>query len=253
MKVAISQPTYLGWPGYFALINAVDVFVLLDTVSVSKQSWQMRNRIRQPSGRTSWLSIPTHAHKGQPLKDVEIDYSRQWQRKHWATIKACYQGEECWENIAWLENAYHIHHHSLGDLTSSLTATISASIGITTRITRASLMPPTRQGKTDRLEDILTHLDATTYVTTGGASYLDDITHLGPARVDRFTYQPTPYPQGSQPWLSHLSIVDLLAHHPHPYDVINPSYPSGTCSPPAQNADHPVPAQPPTAPRAANP
>ena len=46
MRVAISQPTYLPWLGYFDLIDQVDRFVVLDNVQFEKQSWQQRNRIK---------------------------------------------------------------------------------------------------------------------------------------------------------------------------------------------------------------
>jgi hypothetical protein len=49
MKIAISQPTYLPWIGYFDLIDQVDRFVLLDDAQFVKQSWDQRNRIKTPN------------------------------------------------------------------------------------------------------------------------------------------------------------------------------------------------------------
>ena len=46
MKVAISQPTFVPWQGYFALIDYVDEFVFLDNVQFEKRSWQQRNYIK---------------------------------------------------------------------------------------------------------------------------------------------------------------------------------------------------------------
>ena len=50
MKLAISQPTYLPWYGYFGLIDFVDEFVFLENVQFSKRSWQQRNKIRDNKG-----------------------------------------------------------------------------------------------------------------------------------------------------------------------------------------------------------
>lgn len=36
--IAVMQPTYLPWIGYFDLIDQTDEFVLLDDVEFSKQS-----------------------------------------------------------------------------------------------------------------------------------------------------------------------------------------------------------------------
>ena len=56
-SVAIMQPTFLPWAGYFDLIDQVDHFVYLDTVEFSKQSWQQRNRIKSATG-PYWISLP---------------------------------------------------------------------------------------------------------------------------------------------------------------------------------------------------
>ena len=46
MKIAISQPTFFPWQGYFALIDYVDEFIFLDNVQFDKRSWQQRNYIK---------------------------------------------------------------------------------------------------------------------------------------------------------------------------------------------------------------
>ena len=56
-KVAIMQPTYLPWIGYFSLIKNVDTFVFLDSVQFAKRSWQQRNKIKTSDG-TKWLTVP---------------------------------------------------------------------------------------------------------------------------------------------------------------------------------------------------
>ena len=57
MKVAIMQPTYLPWSGYFGLLNSVDLFVYLDSVQFDKRSWQQRNQIKSVNG-PQWLTVP---------------------------------------------------------------------------------------------------------------------------------------------------------------------------------------------------
>ena len=43
MIIAISQPTFLPYEGYFALIKKVEKFIFLDNVQFDKRSWQQRN------------------------------------------------------------------------------------------------------------------------------------------------------------------------------------------------------------------
>ena len=56
-RIAIMQPTYLPWCGYFGLLDYVDQFVFLDNVQYSHRSWQQRNRIKGPSGEIL-LTVP---------------------------------------------------------------------------------------------------------------------------------------------------------------------------------------------------
>ena len=46
MRVAIMQPYFFPYLGYFQLIDAVDVYVNLDHVSFMKRSYMTRNQIK---------------------------------------------------------------------------------------------------------------------------------------------------------------------------------------------------------------
>ena len=72
MRVAIMQPTYLPWAGYFGLMQSVDLFVLLDTVQFARRSWQQRNQIKSLSG-AKWLtaSVQKRGRREQLISEVE--------------------------------------------------------------------------------------------------------------------------------------------------------------------------------------
>jgi len=57
MKVAIMQPYFFPYIGYFQLMNAVDEFVIYDNIEFSKKGWIHRNRILV-NGEDSYISIP---------------------------------------------------------------------------------------------------------------------------------------------------------------------------------------------------
>lgn len=71
--VAICQPTFLAWCGWFDLADQVDLLILLDDVAFSKQSWQQRNRIRTSAG-LSYISVPVRSagRLGQRIADTEL-------------------------------------------------------------------------------------------------------------------------------------------------------------------------------------
>ena len=66
MKIAISQPTYLPWQGYFALIDYVDEFVFLENIQFNKRSWQQRNNFKSDKGLVLF-TMPIVANKNENL------------------------------------------------------------------------------------------------------------------------------------------------------------------------------------------
>lgn len=57
MKLAIMQPYFFPYIGYFQLMNAVDQFVVYDNIEFSKKGWVNRNRILV-NGQDSMISLP---------------------------------------------------------------------------------------------------------------------------------------------------------------------------------------------------
>jgi len=200
------QPTYLPWRGYFDLIQDADTFVLLDNVQFSPQSWQQRNRIRQPDGRLHWLTVPVKKPHLQPLNQIEIDHGRDWQRKHWASIQLSYHKQPGWQRLhRLLEPVYTSHAwQHLADLNAELIHLLAREQGITTPIRRASRLPLFHTDQRGRLVEICRHFNADAYLTTRGATYLDGLTQLAPGLpIVWFDYPDYPEP--------HLSVIDDLA------------------------------------------
>lgn len=69
---AIMQPHYLPWPGYFDLIQRADVFIFLDDVEFSKQSWQQRNRIAL-NDELVWLTAPVQKKGGAGSESARLN------------------------------------------------------------------------------------------------------------------------------------------------------------------------------------
>jgi hypothetical protein len=57
MKVAIMQPYFLPYIGYFQLVNAVDTFVIYDNIEFTKKGWIHRNRLLV-NGSDDYLTLP---------------------------------------------------------------------------------------------------------------------------------------------------------------------------------------------------
>ncbi len=57
MKVAIMQPYFFPYIGYFQLIAAVDLFIVYDNIKYTKKGWINRNRMLQ-DGTDVMFSLP---------------------------------------------------------------------------------------------------------------------------------------------------------------------------------------------------
>src|SRR5262245_8911697 len=58
LTVAIMQPYFLPYAGYFRLFAATDLFVIYDCVQFPRRGWVHRNRLVDHSGNERWLTLP---------------------------------------------------------------------------------------------------------------------------------------------------------------------------------------------------
>jgi hypothetical protein len=93
-KIAIHQPNYLPWPGYFYKIRQADVFVILDNVdyqSGNANSITNRVRIKGPGGPVI-LTVPVRSYPGRSrIADIEIDNNQAWSVKHLKSLFLYYK------------------------------------------------------------------------------------------------------------------------------------------------------------------
>ena len=90
MKVLCDHQTgYLPWLGLFHRMSLSDLYLTLDTVLYTRRSWDDRNKIVTPQG-WMWLKVPTKKESSRIFKDIHIDNSADWKRKHLFSIRHFY-------------------------------------------------------------------------------------------------------------------------------------------------------------------
>ena len=79
-RVAIMQPYFFPYIGYYALIKNVDEFVLLDAVQFIRHGWVDRNRILKQGGGFHYIrpALQKKSHT-DAIQDVLVDNSQNWQ------------------------------------------------------------------------------------------------------------------------------------------------------------------------------
>lgn len=80
MKLAINQPYFFPYIGYFQLIESVDTFIMYGNLKFVKETWINRNRLLA-NGQAFLVSLPIeNKNKTQLIKDVKISKNN---RIHW--------------------------------------------------------------------------------------------------------------------------------------------------------------------------
>tara|TARA_B100001964_G_C13847871_1_gene428797 strand:+ start:176 stop:439 length:264 start_codon:yes stop_codon:yes gene_type:complete len=66
--VAICQPNFMPWLGYFEMGHRADVYVMLDDVQYIKREWINRNRVLNRSDEGwQWINVPLYKKKTKNL------------------------------------------------------------------------------------------------------------------------------------------------------------------------------------------
>ena len=71
--VAIMQPYFIPYAGYFRLFAASDLFVIYDCVQFPRRGWVHRNKLIDVSGEERWVTLPlVKAPQSVLIKDLEF-------------------------------------------------------------------------------------------------------------------------------------------------------------------------------------
>lgn len=212
MIVAIHQPQYLPWLGYFDKMLKADVFCYLDTVQYKKNEWQNRNRIKTAGG-WQWLTVPVTYRFPQKIGQVGIDNTLKWGRKHLQALRISYRRAPFFERyMPVFEEVLNQRWESIAALNLHLIQCLREMLGIGDKPAVRSSRIEAADDPTQRLIDICLSLGGDTYLAGQGASgYMDVEAFLRKGiRVLNQNFQHPVYPQLFSGFQDHLSIVDLI-------------------------------------------
>ena len=212
MIVAVHQPQYLPWLGYFDKIRRADAFCYLNDVQYKKNEWQNRNRIKTAQS-WQWLTVPVSYRFPEKINEVHINNTVDWKKKHLQALITNYSRAPYFkEYISIFEDVFSKDWELISDLNIHLIELLRGVLQLQETSTVISSDLKLSDDPTGRLIDICNHLGADTYLAgQGGANYMD---------VERFEknglqvivqeFEHPVYPQLFDEFQSHLSIVDLL-------------------------------------------
>jgi hypothetical protein len=214
VKIAIAQPTFLPWLGYFDLIHQVDCFVLLDDVQFEKQSWQQRNRIKGPSG-LQWLTVPVvfRGRLSQRIVEVEIREPDFW-KTHLRAIELSYRRTPYFDQyFPQLAKIFQAHNGLLAELNCSVIGWLCELLGIFTKRVRSSELKQSGK-RSELLVNLCRRLGANSYLSPlGSAGYLlEELGWFSDAGIQvAFQHYEHPrYRQLFSPFCPYATVLDLI-------------------------------------------
>lgn len=226
--IAIHQPNFFPWLGYFDKIRQADVFVLLDAVPYPRSgsggmgSWCNRVRLAV-QGEARWVTCPLRRMpSGSLIATMEIDDSQPWRTKLLHTLDTNYrkapQFSKC---MALIEPLICAPESNLAAFNIRAIEAIAARLGLSTRFVRQSSLAYSGQA-TDLLISLVKAVGGATYLCGDGAAgyQKDELFAESGLGLIKQNFAAQPYGDPSR-FFPGLSVIDYLmwdgrALAPHP-------------------------------------
>jgi len=214
--VAIHQPNFHPWLGYFNKIARSDAFIIMDNVQFSKKGGTWSNRVRLVvNGKASWVTMPVvrSFHGTRIIKDMEIDNSTPWREKLLKTVQMNYA------HAPFFKQVFPLFTDLVSNPTDSLAEYNKAAINILAKAVGLDISKLVIgstlevEGDATNLLISMTHaVGGTAYLAGGGAGYQEDdkFVSAGIELIYQNFISPV-YPQcNTAEFISGLSIIDAL-------------------------------------------
>jgi hypothetical protein len=216
-RVAMMQPMFLPWLGYFELMDAVDIFIFLDDFQFSRQGWGHRNRLFLSPGRPGTVSLPIRHPDNLAATFLEITPAadQRWCDKLARSLAQTYgRSANFAKTWAAIEPKIRAPVGTLAEYEIPLIEIMADRLGIRTQIRRSSEFAIKGLGRSERLVAILDAVGAGAYYAAHGSiDYMreDGVFPLAHLPVFFQDFVPAPYRQsGASEFVPRLSALDAL-------------------------------------------
>ena len=214
MKLAIMQPYFMPYIGYFQLMAAADKFVIYDDVNFIQRGWINRNRILL-DGRKQLFVIPlSGASQNRLISELELMVETGWRRKFLKTIRHAYRQAPEFERVfAVLSEIVNFAENNLSRYLLNSLQQINNYLGIQTELVPTSAIYSNRSLKGQaRILDICGQEQTSVYLNLSGGRDLYDKNVFRANGIALRFLEPSEvrYQQFDCPFWPNLSIIDVL-------------------------------------------
>lgn len=219
MIVAVHQPNFFPWLGYFDKLARCDVFVILDDVQFPKTggTWMNRVKILRRSG-ASWLTAPIDRSYSGVRKVAEMRFApaADWRSALWQMLESSYLDAPFWAQVrSAVSELVQDPSDSLADYNLSAIRTLAQGLGLSADRLRLASEFGVEVGGTERLIALTKAVGGSAYLCGAGSEgYLQPVQfHDSGIQLLYQKFQSPRYRQvGGGEFVPGLSVIDLVAN-----------------------------------------
>lgn len=214
--LAVHQPNFIPWLGYFQKIFGSNVFVILDNVQIPRGgSVANRNVVKGSNGKIQ-LSVPISHPKGSDKKSTYNEVriaDNKWKRKAMMSIQHSYSKCHFFDEIYTFLESWLNSNEAFSMMNVEFIKNISKRLELNTKIMLQSELKRNEDlQKSEMIIDFCQYCDANIYLSGhGAATYNDpDLFEANGIELQYQNFKHPEYPQLHGDFVSHLSVVDAL-------------------------------------------
>lgn len=213
-KIAVMQPYFFPYIGYFQLLNSVDKFVVLDDVNYIKKGWINRNYILLNSKRCLFTIPLVKSSQNKLINETEISSERKVRRKFLKTIETGYAKapffSEVYEMLSLIMES---KENNLSKFIRLSLDQIKIYLSLKTTIIESSSVYSNSHLKGEqRITDICRKEDSSVYINLPGGTELYSKNNFLKKGIDLYFIKSDAirYRQFGDEFLPSLSMIDVM-------------------------------------------
>jgi hypothetical protein len=216
MKIAVMQPYIFPYIGYYQLITAVDVFVILDDANYIVRGWINRNNILL-DGKAHMFTVPLYKpSQNNLICSTKLNFSQKDRERFLKTIQQAYKKAPYFnEFYAIFEALILFKNDDLTEYLYNSLVTTCDYLGIVTKFLRSSEINKDSSLKAERkILEICRVLNASTYINLPGGKSLYARENFEKLDIELLFIEPSleriRYKQYNNNFVENLSILDII-------------------------------------------
>ena len=221
MKIAIMQPYFFPYIGYFQLIKSVDKFIVYDDVNFIKKGWINRNKILNNNSELLFTVPLRSISQNSLISEILLGENfKFWKKKFLATIFHSYKNSSNFKiSFDLIEKILNHKVDSISELLTFSLIELCKFLDIKTLITLSSETYKSNRHlkKSTRILDICEKENAVKYINLSGGTELYNSNEFISKGLELIFINTLSeeifYNQKSKTFINNLSIIDVIMNN----------------------------------------